>query len=212
MVAPISLLIIAAADIIALTCLAPYFAWRWWRRLAPWPVIGVLTLVVLVNLWIVIKAPGLYFDSLSYLLIGGTAFSISLAAAFLLRRAFGLGVFKGILMSALPLLSLVMCLDWRFRIAVTRENGTQCRFSQVLELQRPPDFYGESYEMCAGRELPDGTMYFGLISWLRYKERWRFPPSVCTTSDGNRVDGLEFQLARWSEWPKSVTARSWRRD
>ena len=212
MVVLIPLLIIAAVDVVALTCLAPYFAWKWRRRLAPWPVVGVLTLVSLLNLWIVIKAPGLHFDSVGYLLIVGTACTFSVAAAFLLRRAFGFGVAKGVLISMLPLLSLLICLDWRFRIVVTREDGTQCHFNRVLELQRPPDSYWERYEMCPGRELPDGTIYFGLISWLRYKERWRFPPSVCTTTDGNRVDGLEFQFARWSEWPKSVTARSWRGD
>lgn len=206
MVALVSLLIIAAADLVALTLFAPYFAWKWWRQLAPWPVIGGLILVSLGNFWIVIKAPGLFFDWLSYLLLVGTAFSISLAVAFLLRRAFGLGVGKGMLISALPLLSLWICLDWRFRIVVTRTDGTPCHFNRVLSLQRPANSYLESYETCPGRELRDGTVYFGLVRWLRYKDRWRFPASVGTKDGDKFVEGLDFQFAGWFEWPKFVTA------
>jgi hypothetical protein len=166
------------------------------------PLMGCITIGCAVILYYVPSFPIL----VSISIVSGTMICGIFAVASILCGIRKIEFPKALLVSAIALLPLVLWIDLRFRVVVRDSEGRAIEVRNgSVSLHHPPESYFQSYVDAKGLRLKKGTVYFGLIRWLQYKDRWSFPGTI-SDRDGKSVGDLKWESARWSQWPKVFTA------
>ncbi|MBN8458564.1 MAG: hypothetical protein J0M04_12070 [Verrucomicrobia bacterium] len=184
--------------------IAGAFMYRRWGRLSG-IIIGTLLAASAVSLAGLFKWPVLEIPCGALLLSGSVVCS-----------AVGLGAWLGRLSPVPVVLTIVVIgatelafwawVDFRFRIVIADKNGAPVEVADGwISLRHPPEGIFQSYCQADGIRLGKGTIYFGFLRWLQWKDRWTFSGHFCDPN-GHRLGDLGWKLATWSEWPKYVTA------
>jgi len=135
------------------------------------------------------------------LLLLGSIVASAIGLGFCIRR-FRLVLIAGVAIAELAILAAV---DHRFRIVVQDPDGIAVGVrDSEMALGHAGSSWGASFiDIHEGTRLGKGEYYFGLLTWLKWKDKWTFC-SYFNDSNGNRLGDLEWKSARWSEWPKHV--------
>lgn len=142
----------------------------------------------------------------SILIISGMMLCGVFGVASILCRIRGIKFPAALLVSAVGALPLILWIDLRFRVVVQDSEGRAVDVrEEYISLRHSPESYLQSYVEAKGLSLKKGTVYFGLIRWLQFKDRWTFSGAI-SDRDGRFVGDLKWESARWSQWPKVVTA------
>lgn len=142
----------------------------------------------------------------SILIITGMMLCGMFGVASILSRSRGVKFSTAFLVSAVAALLLILWIDLRFRVVVQDSQGRAVDVrEEYVSLRHPPESYFQSYVHAEGFRLKKGTVYFGFIRWLQFKDRWTFSGAI-SNRDGRFVGDLKWESACWSQWPKVVTA------
>ena len=162
----------------------------------------VLIATAVVNIVILFASPSfLSMRNSNILLLVGSVVASSIGLGFLIRR-FRLVLMAGVAMAELAILAAV---DHRFRIVVRNSGGVAVDVRDgEMALGHAGSSWGASFiDIKQGAKLGKGEYYFGLLTWLKWKDEWTFCGNFYD-SNGNRLGDLEWKSAGWSEWPKHV--------
>ena len=142
----------------------------------------------------------------SILIVSGMMLCGMFGVASILRRSRGIRFSTAFLLSAVAALLLILWVDLRFRVVVQDSKGRAVEVrEEYISIHYPPKSYFQSYVRAKGLRLKKGTVYFGFIRWLQFKDQWTFSGAI-SDRDGRFVGDLKWESARWSQWPKVVTA------
>lgn len=201
-----SLAILSIVVTLSPMCLGILASFRFWNREAQprWvaPMMGVITIGYAVVLYCVPSLPVL----VSILIVSGMILCGVIGFASILRRSRWIRSSRAFPVSAVMVLLLVLWIDLRFRVVVKDPQGRAVDVREEdVSLHHPPESYFQNYVEVKGLKLKKGTVHFGFIRWLQYKDRWTFSGSI-GDRDGRLVGDLKWESARWSQWPKVVIA------
>jgi len=167
--------------------------------------IGLLCVASAGSMYVLCTWPGLEMEY-SALLLSGSIVCCAIGLSFWIRRYRVVSIVLVAVGIFIVELAILAWIDVRFRVVVMDRDGMPVKAGDIA-LHHPPESYFQAYRQVDGIRIGKGTIYFGILRWLEYKERWTFSGRF-GGPDGHYLGDLKWEHAKWSEWPKYVTVNN----